>query len=29
VRPHLIDGLGQAAKALEFGSAARTAPALA
>jgi DNA-binding transcriptional regulator YiaG len=29
VRVHLIDALGQAAKALEFGSAARTAPALA
>jgi len=29
VRLHLIDALGQAAKALEFGSAARTAPALA
>jgi len=29
VRLHLVDALGQAAKALEFGSAARTAPALA
>jgi DNA-binding transcriptional regulator YiaG len=29
IRLHLIDALGQAAKALQFGSAARTAPALA
>ena len=29
VRLHLIDALGQAAKTLQFGSAARTAPALA
>jgi DNA-binding transcriptional regulator YiaG len=29
VRLHLIDALGQASKMLEFGSAARTAPALA
>jgi DNA-binding transcriptional regulator YiaG len=29
VRLHLVDALGQASKALQFGSAARTAPALA
>ena len=29
VRVHLIDAMGQAAKALQFGSSARTAPALA
>jgi DNA-binding transcriptional regulator YiaG len=29
MRLHLIDGLGQAAKTLQFGSAARSAPALA
>jgi len=29
VRVHLVDALGQAAKALQFGSAAHTAPALA
>jgi DNA-binding transcriptional regulator YiaG len=29
VRLHLVDALGQAAKALQFGSAARTTPALA
>lgn len=29
VRIHLVDALGQAAKALQFGSAAHTAPALA
>lgn len=29
VRVSLVDGLGQAAKALQFGSAARTAPAVA
>jgi hypothetical protein len=29
VRIHLVDAMGQAAKALQFGSAAHTAPALA
>jgi len=29
VRVHLVDALGQAAKALQFGSAAHTSPALA
>ena len=29
VRVHLIDALGRAAKALQFGSSARTSPALA
>jgi hypothetical protein len=29
VRVHLVDALGHAAKALQFGSAAHTAPALA
>jgi DNA-binding transcriptional regulator YiaG len=29
VRLHLVDALGQASKALQFGSAARTSPALA
>jgi len=29
IRLHLTDALAQAAKALQFGSAARTAPALA
>lgn len=29
VRVHLVDAMGQAAKTLQFGSAARTAPALA
>ena len=29
IRLHLVDAVGQAAKALQFGSAARTSPALA
>jgi DNA-binding transcriptional regulator YiaG len=29
IRLHLVDAIGQATKALQFGSAARTAPALA